>query len=757
MTHKKRIAVLWGAIHIAFLMQMMPISPRSSVCCAQQSDNYRNKLRNRFVTIDETNLPIVFINVDGRMIQQDDYVLGQMTILHNGDGQTNYGDTITHPDQNIDYKGFIALKYRGNTSFNTSDKKPYAFRTLAGALLPDEGGKKQKVSLLGMAKDNKWGFIAPWSDETMFRDILSFELARPWMPWVPDARLCEVILDGTYYGVYLLCERVSKGKNRLDLNDPYIDENGTLVADWHVSVDHGYDPYFTSKYHPWQSLDGTRKSNYTVCYEYGDPDDDEFDQLPLGTRQALHTDIDRMEDAFMASNWQDSTQGYRQFIDVQTFIDYMLATELSMNIDGYRLSTHLYRHSDTRAKVEGIDPRWKLTLWDYNIAWGNANYYDGDRTDTWQYLMNINFSWDSNAVPFYWYRLLQDSTYVNDMKKRWQQYRNGNHSNRRLMATIDSLALLVTSGGAAARNESAWGIFTKSDIWPLPYYATDYDDAVDYLKRWTSARLRFLDSQLLPPRIIDTSPVDIASGFNADIVAEQLPADNHTTAAIDGSDRVFYAASLKRNGGLPVNRLITSAYDKVNYQLEPYDAENALNLRSQGDNGTIEFQQPLYTSEVFILGTSGNGDSRLTLTLNYDDGGDSETTFIDIRDWSVRQPRGTEAVTSLGNITRGSNYFTTDNHYCLFDNSVPADPERPLVSITFTNNSWAYASVMAVSYTVGESSSRISPVAHTLPACRSGIYDLQGRNTANSAVGRLNSQIRIVRQSDGTVRKIIVK
>lgn len=717
---------------------------------AQQSDNYRSLLRNRNVKITETNLPIVFINVGGRMILRDGYILGQMKILHNGDGQTNYGDTVAHPGQRIDYEGYIALRYRGNSSFDQSDKKPMTFRTLETNVLPDYGGAKKKVSLLGMAKDNKWGLIAPWADEAMFRDVLSFELARPWMDWVPSARMCEVILDGTYYGVYVLCERVSKGKHRLDLDDPTTDDNGNIVADWHVSVDHGYDPYFASKYHPWQSLDGQQVATwYTIKYEYGDPDDDEFWQLPQGTRQALTSEVERMEASFRAQNWQDPDEGYRKYVDPMSFIDYMLATELSMNIDGYRLSTHLYKHSQARAEREGIDPRWKLTLWDFNIAWGNANYYDGDRTDRWQYMLNVNFTWDDCPVPFYWYRLLQDDNYVSAMKQRWQQYRQANHSDERLMATIDSLASLLTTAGAATRNEQAWGVFTRSNIWPLPYYARSYADAVGHLKDWVAQRLRFLDKHLLPPRIIETEPIDIANGFNEDIVAESLPANKFTTTAIDGSDRTFYSALLRGSGGLPGDRLITSAYEQVHYQLAAYTANNALTMKSPGSTGTLVLAQPLQTSELFVLATSGNGASRLEVQLNYTDGSTVAAGDFDVRDWSVRQPEGDEAVTALGNIRRDNNSYSSDNHYCLFDFSVPVDEERILKSVTFTSTNWAYASVMALSSLVDDGFAHIEGIQRPTPAAQH-IYGVDG-----SRQNELRRGLNIVRSRDGSVRKVL--
>ncbi|MGX8695564.1 MAG: CotH kinase family protein [Prevotella sp.] len=736
-------------IRIIALLLLLSLSPASMQ--AQQWDNYRSNLHNRNVKIDSSNLPIVFINVKGKVIQRDRYVLARMKIIHNGDGNTNYGDTLAYPNQTTDYEGWIALKYRGNTSFDASDKKPFAFRTLASDTLPDNGGSKKKVKLLGMPKDNKWGFIAPWADETMFRDVLTFDLSRPWMDWVPRAQLCELILDGTYYGVFVLCERVSKGKHRLDLKEPG-EVDGDLSGDYHVCIDHGYDPYFRSQYHPWQSLDGSQVArNYWIKYEYGDPDNEEFASLPTGARQALQAEVNKMEASFMDNDWQQPDGGYRKKIDVQSFIDYMLATELSMNIDGYRLSTHLYKHGEKRAEQEGIDPRWKTTLWDYNIAWGNANYYHGKRTDCWQYEMNINFRDDDSPVPFYWYRMLQDTAYVSALKSRWQQYRQNNHQTNRLLSTVDSLAMLIKEGGAALRNEQAWGIYSRSYIWPIPYYAQDYDDAVDYLKGWIRQRLQFLDKHLLPPRVIETEPVMVASGWNADVVAESLPCKNYTSVAIDGSDRTFYSQTLRNNGGMPANRLITSANEDVHYQLAPYDSPNALTLRSYGQQGTLEFQTPIETSEIFVLATSGNGESSVNIRLNYADGTHSDAGIYPIRDWSVRTSslQGDEAVTTLGNIRRDNNSYSSDNHYCLFDFSIPIDDQRPLQSVTFTNGSYAYPSILAFS-TIKRSTTGIALSDHRPAMPSTAVYDLNGVQLTHSRKG-----LNIVRYSNGTVRKVM--
>ena len=85
---------------------------------------------NKNVKLTSTNLPIVWIEVNGNVIDRDERITARMKIIHNGEGNLNYADTVAHPGQTIDYEGYVALRYRGNSSYSMSDKKPYSFRPL---------------------------------------------------------------------------------------------------------------------------------------------------------------------------------------------------------------------------------------------------------------------------------------------------------------------------------------------------------------------------------------------------------------------------------------------------------------------------------------------------------------------------------------------------------------------------------------------------------------------------------------------------
>ncbi len=419
---------------------------------AQQADNYPPD--NTAVTIDSTNLPIVWIEVDGAMILRDERITARMKIIYNGEGQLNYADTVAHPGQCIDYDGYIGLRYRGNSSFTKSARKPYSFRTLEVPL--EEGGKKQKVPLLGMPKDNNWALLAPYSDQSMARDLLSRALARPWMEYTPDGRYCELYLDGIYYGVYILTEVVSDGKHRLNLDEPG-DSGDDLTGGYLMEVDRNESPVLFSSFHP-ENNAGKPYLNRNIYYQYGSPD---YEDMTEDQLNYIKIALWRMETALASEDYQNPETGYAKYIDVMSFVDFQLAQELGHNVDAYRLSTKLFKRRDSE------DPRFKLALWDMDQAYGGSTKYESWSAKSWSYRMN-DMAYEANdkyLVPFWWNRLNSDSAYTALVKQRWGQYRRSNVSLDNVLAVIDSLANTLTSHGAMDRNSTAWPSW-GTHLWP---------------------------------------------------------------------------------------------------------------------------------------------------------------------------------------------------------------------------------------------------------------------------------------------------
>jgi hypothetical protein len=410
-----------------------------------------------------------------------------MKIINTPDG-INYGDTIVHPDQTTDYEGWIAIKYRGNSSFTESPKKPYVFKTLATA---DIEGEKKRVKIMGMPKDNDWVLLSPYSDRSMIRNVLMFNLERPWLEYSPRARHCELILDGVYRGVYIMSERPRKGDNRLNLEDPG-DSGDRLTGGYHLQIDRWIERKYNSKYPALDQYGNPYTTFNHIYFHYEHPSYEEMIPKHKVQLEYIQHQIDLMEDAIASDNYTDKETGYQKYIDVMSFIDYELAQEFASNIDGYRLSTHIYKRRDS------VDPRFKLTIWDFDIALGNANYCDGERTDLWHYQNTWAKSADCyNKIPFWWVRLMDDPEYVKKLKERWAQYRNGNFSYERIIENIDSMTYLLNIKGACQRNYEAYPIWGKK-IWPVPNYQTvnTYEKEIAYLKTWIGQRVAWMDLQL---------------------------------------------------------------------------------------------------------------------------------------------------------------------------------------------------------------------------------------------------------------------
>ena len=439
---------------------------------------------NENVELTSTNLPIVWLDVDGQYIDREERITARMKIIHNGDGQLNYADTVSHPGQTVDYEGYVALRYRGSSSFSMSDKKPYSFRPLDKPL--EDGGTKKKVKILGMGKDNNWALLAPYADKSMMRDLLAFEVSRPWMEYTPQGRYCELFLDGTYYGVFILTEVVSDGKHRLNLPDP--GESGDSITGGYIMEVNRTDGEvtYTSKYHP-VSSSGQRYLNQYINFQYKSPD---YEDLTQEQVDYITGRIDQMESALWNYRPANPTN-YREYIDVENFIDYQLAQELAHNVDAYRLSGKFFKRRDS------IDARFKMVVWDMNLAYGNADYYEGSRTDTWMYKNNntMNAAGDPQLIPFWWYRLNTDPDYTAALKARWAQYRRSNLRQDRLMATVDSLAAVLTANGAVDRNSEAWPRWGQY-VWPNDYIADDFADEVGHLKDWLVERIAWMDEKL---------------------------------------------------------------------------------------------------------------------------------------------------------------------------------------------------------------------------------------------------------------------
>ena len=77
-----------------------------------------------------------------------------------------------------------------------------------------------KSAFLGMPEDKKWLFLAEYSDKTMLRNTIAFELGyMSNLDWTPAGEFAEVYLNGEYNGTYNITQKVEESDNRVALGD----------------------------------------------------------------------------------------------------------------------------------------------------------------------------------------------------------------------------------------------------------------------------------------------------------------------------------------------------------------------------------------------------------------------------------------------------------------------------------------------------------------------------------------------------------
>ena len=149
-------------------------------------------------TFTDTNLPIIIINTDGGVdVPDDPRVLGTMKVIFRGEGERNYLTDQNTPEY-LNYYGRIDIEKRGSGT-QSLPKKQYGFSTKLA-----DGTSNNNVSLLGLPVDNDWILNGLARDPSLIRDYLSYNLARMTGEYATRTVYCELILNGSYNGLYVL-------------------------------------------------------------------------------------------------------------------------------------------------------------------------------------------------------------------------------------------------------------------------------------------------------------------------------------------------------------------------------------------------------------------------------------------------------------------------------------------------------------------------------------------------------------------------
>ncbi len=429
-----------------------------------------------------SNLPIVVINTNGQEIPDEPRIIADMGIIDNGPGTRNLVD-----DPFNNYSGRISIEIRGSSS-QGFPKLQYALETR------DTQGNNNNVSLMGLPKENDWILYAPFSDKSLIRNVMTYHFARRMGRYAPRTRFCELILNDEYQGIYVLTEKIKRDKNRVDIArlDPDDLAGDSLTGGYIFKIDRGDEGWHSS-------FPAYTDPGFHTFFVYHYPK--AGDMMPE-QQQYIHDFVETFETVLRNPGYDDPQSGYAKYIDVGSFIDFLISSEFAKNIDSYYLSTFLYKDKDSKGGKLTMGP-----LWDYNLAYGNVDYSGAFNTEGWQYDI---YDEDGTNIPFWWARLLEDTAFQDQLKCRWQELRQGILHLDSVFHYIDSVADHLEE--AQARNFERWPVLGEY-VWPNFYVGQTYEDELNYLKSWIGDRVFWLDNHFpgtCTAQVTSEKPTDIS-------------------------------------------------------------------------------------------------------------------------------------------------------------------------------------------------------------------------------------------------------
>ncbi|MCK5729510.1 MAG: CotH kinase family protein [Draconibacterium sp.] len=411
-----------------------------------------------------TKLPIVYIDTHGEEIRDDPRIKAKLEIAWNHTGDEN---STTDPRNH--FNGDIKIEIRGSSS-QMFPKKSYGFE------LKDEFDEDMDFPLLGMPEEEDWILYAPYTDKTLIRNVLTLTLAEQISDvYAPRCRYVELFVNNEYDGVYVLMEQIKRDSNRVDIAKLKEDDlqGEELTGGYIIKV----DKFTGSGGDGWNSEYSSDNSKTFYQYDYPKSSEIQPEQ-----KQYIQNYMHNFETA-VYNNEHSEENGYQNYMNSESFFDYIFMNELSRNVDGYRLSTYLYKDKNDKLNAG--------PLWDFNLSFGNANYLNGWETfglQVHEYLGDDNWK-----IPFWWKNLMGDAYFTNPMKCRWEFLREVELSDERIFSVTDSLINHIEL--AAVRNFERWPILGEW-IWPNYFVGDDYESEVSWMKNWMTERIRVLDYSL---------------------------------------------------------------------------------------------------------------------------------------------------------------------------------------------------------------------------------------------------------------------
>ena len=466
-------------IHFRFYFQIIItfilLTANNVIANSKSGNDSLNSESAKLVEFTSSNLPIIVVNTHGQTIINEEKITADMGIIYNGEGERNNVSDIFN-----NYNGKIGIEIRGSSS-QLFPKKQYAVETR------DSLGEDLNVSILGFPEESDWVLYAPYSDKTLLRNVLTYKLYNEMGRYATKTKFCELVLNNEYMGVYVLMEKIKRDKNRVDIKKlETTDTTGNgLTGGYIIKIDKFDGEGNAGWLSPFLPYKGAwQKTIYQ--YHYPKPED-----INLQQKKYIQHIIYQFEEKMNQLEPKADDSSYTNLVDINSLVDYFLINEITKNVDGYRLSLFLCKDRDDINDKLVVGP-----IWDYNIALGNSDYYDGWNSEGWELpllVYDFGFNYDEFTAPFWWGKLYNNPYFMKKINERWGEIKTTVFDQQKILSCIDSMVTYLDE--SQKRNFQKWNIL-NTKIWPNQYVFKYYSYEISFLKTWIKNRINWMDQNI---------------------------------------------------------------------------------------------------------------------------------------------------------------------------------------------------------------------------------------------------------------------
>lgn len=381
--------------------------------------------------------------------------------------------TVTESDGSVSFRSSVEkMHIRGNYT-STLPKTSYTLKF------------KQDVDLLGTGAYDTYCLIANTDDESKMRNKLVYDTAQEvGLAYSPVSRYVDLYVDGIYYGLYLLMEKIDVAPTRINISllqerTEAVNYRGLSSFPMWFSMENGlFRKCVTIPSNP-DDITGGYLLELELDYRLWDNENAFVTESgqPVSVKYPAQCSAEQLN--YIADYYQEMENAlfngtYAQYIDVESWAKFYLVQEFFSQVD--TTSIFFYKDSDS------VDPKiYAGPVWDFDWSFGLGGDFWGKGISVSPYLFQ-KMAWG----PF---RALNENGAFHEKLKEVYETEFRPVITRFLPEAMGIYEQQIAASHAMDRMR-----WEGDYISPYGTYAGSLAGSVDLMRTWVEQRLDCFDS-----------------------------------------------------------------------------------------------------------------------------------------------------------------------------------------------------------------------------------------------------------------------